>query len=54
MSGCRALTSERGGVLVGRRTSERGNNAADGRFATVPPEKMILCGGKGVNINKLP
>ena len=36
MSRCKASTSERGGVLVGRRTSERGDNAADGRFATVP------------------
>ncbi len=40
MARCKASTSERGDVLVGRRTSERGDNAADGRFATVPKKGL--------------
>jgi len=43
MPRCKASTSERGGFLVGSRTSERGENAADGYFAAVPAmDKFVL------------
>ncbi len=48
MARCKASTSERGGGLSGRRTSERGDNAADGRFAAVPT--VVLKEGRYIRL----
>jgi len=47
MSRCKASTSECGGVLnSGRRTSERGENAADGLLQKFPARKKIMTRSK--------